>query len=352
MTDPWPVKANIDIKADLTKPAEDITGMAKDTHKGVGKFFYALLGPWIEERIGNAKRGAAQAEKDSLDILAGHARLDEETKTMISIGNVSSVDALCEELEKANSQCKAKRLAAALMAASIEMKQIPEEEVSDEPLNQTFFNHWQAEAELIDDEDLRQWWAHLLVEETKKPNSISPRTLDVAKNLSCEEAALFNEICNFCWNDFLILSDDDNLFDYDRRALFALQDAGLLVSSFCKHSVDGYEYEKGEEKYTILTFLHTNLSIAISRPHCSLSGYQLTKAGRELYKVITKHQNIKHLIFVAKKLRTLYPDSKISIFKSKHPISIDEIQASFISPWDPQISLWQHPYRERGEQIK
>ena len=96
MTDPWPVKANIDIKADLTNPAEDITGMAKDTHKGVSKFFYALLGPWIEERVGKAKRVAAQAEKDSLDILAGRARLDEETKTMVSIGDVSNIDSFGE----------------------------------------------------------------------------------------------------------------------------------------------------------------------------------------------------------------------------------------------------------------
>ena len=41
MSDWWPIKAKL--KADLTKPAEDITGIAKDTHKGVGKLFYALL---------------------------------------------------------------------------------------------------------------------------------------------------------------------------------------------------------------------------------------------------------------------------------------------------------------------
>ena len=125
MSDISPIKANLDIKADLTKSAEDITAMAKGTHKGVSKFFYTLLGPWIEERIGKAKRVAAQAEKDSLDILAGRARLDEETKTMVPIGDVSNIDALCEALENVNSKCKAKRLAAALMTASIEMKQVP-----------------------------------------------------------------------------------------------------------------------------------------------------------------------------------------------------------------------------------
>ena len=178
MCDISPVK--IDINADFTKPAEDITGMAKDTHKGFGKILYAAYGPWVEKRLGEAKRIEAQAERDAAEIKNGISKYDVAEKSMISLPEVSSIDALCVELESVNSTLKAKRLAAALMTASIEMKQVLEEEVSDEPLNQTFFNHWRAEAELIDDEDLRKWWAHLLVEETKKPNSISPRTLNVA----------------------------------------------------------------------------------------------------------------------------------------------------------------------------
>jgi predicted dehydrogenase len=44
---------------------------------------------------------------------------------------------------------------------------------------------------MIDEDELRQWWARILVEEAKKPHSISPRTLDVARRLSKEEALLF-----------------------------------------------------------------------------------------------------------------------------------------------------------------
>ena len=274
----WPIKVLFKLKADLTKPAEDITGMAKDTHKGVGKFFYALLGPWIEERIGKAKRGAAQAEKDSLDILAGHARLDEETKTMISIGNVSSVDALCEELEKANSQCKAKRLAAALMAASIEMKQVPEDEVADEPLNQTFFNHWRAEAELIDDEDLRQWWAHLLVEETKKPNSISPRTLDVVKNLSKSEAKLFEKLSVGIIEDCSLFIDDDGtslLGSYSD--VLILQDAGLISSRRSTLPIDKQK----------VIFSHGMFVVELlDRENHEISCHALTVAGQELCRIL------------------------------------------------------------------
>lgn len=300
MSDWWPIKAKL--KADLTKPAEDITGIAKDTHKGVGKLFYALLGPWIEERIGKAKRGAAQAEKDSLDILAGHARLDEETKTMISIGNVSGVDALCEELEKANSQCKAKRLAAALMAASIEMKQVPEVEVSDEPLNQTFFNHWREEAELIDDEDLRQWWAHLLVEETKKPNSISPRTLDVVKNLSRKEVEIFIKNIVYVYAGGIIQTNKHQAIASDLSEIITLQDAGLVIGAqFLKQHLE-LTCEINNNKYICMMFPDSKKAVAFKAEKISFSCYVLTTAGKELYKMFKKVESLEEIKAIAQEV--------------------------------------------------
>ena len=295
MCDISPVK--IDINADLTKPAEDITGMAKDTHKGVCKFFYALLGPWIEERIGKAKRGAAQAEKDSLDILASHA-----TKTMISIGNVSSVDALCEELEKANSQCKAKRLAAALMAASIEMKQVPEVEVSDEPLNQTFFNHWRAEAELIDDDDLRQWWAHLLVEETKKPNSISSRTLDAAKNLTKLDADLFIKVSCGIIGDAILSGKDGHPINGNYGEILVLQDARLVGYQSSTKSIDCIDDLTVNGKCSYIFSQDNNIAICFKKEKIYYSCYVLTTAGREIHRTFKEKRSLDDFIKIANEI--------------------------------------------------
>ena len=55
MSEISPIKANFDVKADLTKPIEDVASIAKDTHKGLGKVMYALCGPMMEHRIGIAK---------------------------------------------------------------------------------------------------------------------------------------------------------------------------------------------------------------------------------------------------------------------------------------------------------
>lgn len=282
MSNWWPIKAKL--KADLTKPAEDITGMAKDTHKGFGKILYAAYGPWVEKRLGEAKRIEAQAERDAAEIKDGISKYDIAAKEMISLPKVSSIDALCIELESVNSTLKAKRLAAAIFAVGVEIKQIPEEKISDEPLNQTFFNHWRAEAELIDDEDLRKWWAHLLVEETKKPNSISPRTLDVAKNLSQYEAKLFAKLSIGVKINFLLTNDVGVPVLGRFGDILTLQNAGLLNA---QSSVQTQEKgsEDTDKKYFIFEKAGYGVIIS-SKKQTFLSGYGLTSAGRELYRIL------------------------------------------------------------------
>ena len=314
MCDISPVK--IDINADLTKPAEDITGMAKDTHKGFGKILYAAYGPWVAKRLGEAKRIEAQAERDAAEIKDGISKYDIAAKEMISLPEVSSIDALCAELESVNSALKAKRLAAAIMAAAIEMKQIPEEEVSDEPLNQTFFNHWRAEAELIDDEDLRQWWAHLLVEETKKPNSISPRTLDVAKNLSPYEAKLFEKLSLGICENFIITDQNDVPVSGAFSDILTLQDAGLINA---QSSMITQERKSEENSRKYFVFAKAGYVVQIfSKRAAVLKGHSLTKAGRELYNIIqVKQASLSSMIEIA----TIISQNSMNRIASIHEIN-------------------------------
>ena len=306
MSDISPVNANLDLKADLTKPVEDVTEIAKDTHRGLGKLMYALCGPMMEQRIGQAKRIAAQADRDCLDILAGRKDLDENTGKTVPIKDVSSVDALCTELERVDADCKAKRLAAAIMKSATEIKQIPADEISDEPLNQTFFNHWRAEAELIDEDDLRKWWAHLLVEEAKKPNSISPRTLHVARNLSREEANLFQRIAKGYCGGLVLLNPPLNnpLFGNFGEGV-RLQDAGLLMSGMSRR-IDALVLD---QKYQIpLPFLDINIAIVIQASSIILSGYGLSRAGQELISILTLPRTEADVLEIAKHLTVINPN--------------------------------------------
>ena len=319
MTDPLQIR----LKADLTKSAEDITEMAKDTHKGFGKILYAVYGPWIEKRIGETKRIEAQANRDAAEIKDGFSKYDIATRSMISLSEVSSIDALCVELESVNSTLKAKRLAAALMTASIKMKRVPEDEVADEPLNQTFFNRWRAEAELIDDENLRQWWAHLLVEETKKPNSISPRTLDVAKNLAKDEALLFQRLLKGCFGDLILpAADADAIFGsyYDTTLL---NDAGLLqVRSGLTLTWQHQDDTNG--KQILLPFIDANAVIIIETEKIHIIGNPLTRAGIELRDAIKIKRTVNDIITIADKIH-LHSERMLKII-------VCEIQDNIFAP--------------------
>lgn len=326
MKDLFPVKAEVkaEVKADLTKVADSIADISQNSHKGIGKLFYALLGPWIENRVGNAKKTAAQANRDSLDILAGKKQIDAITGQLLPISNEIDVEGLCQELEHINAACKSKRLAAAVMTAATEIRQIPEEEISDKPLNQTFFNHWREEAELIDDEELRSWWSHLLAEEVRNPESISPRTLDVAKNLSRDEARLFETFSKGVVLDDVVLHQEGGHTLFGNFSIvLQLQEAGLLRGecSF-KRSANHVHPVFGDQ--ILIPFFAENFVIIIDQKELNFPGYTLTRAGREIRNIFSYKRSLNDMVKIA---RTII-DNKEKLIVSIHKIVSKQVVSS------------------------
>ena len=287
MSDLLPI--NPEVKADLTKPVENITDMLKGTHKGLGKIYYALIEPWVTNRKAKADMIAAESAREiklleaqtAKDIHEINAGMKEYRYGRLLDIKVTSLPDYYSQVKILNGICDAKRLEAAMFDAAIEINKIPEDEISDEPLNQTFFNHWRAEAELIDDEDLRKWWAHLLVEETKKPNSISPRTLDVAKNLSKREAKTFEKIIRFSLFDVIIVGPDGHPIGGNYSDVLSLQDAGL-IGQISNHYCDGKDFPGMGEKQILMPIQGQNYLLVASGKRISFPCHVLTVAGKEL----------------------------------------------------------------------
>lgn len=288
MSDISPVK--IDIKADLTpaidKIVDTVVAPVTGIHKGITKIISACSGKWFANRDRQVALIAAQTAKDVEDIKSG--KKEYRNGELLNVELAPTMADYYRQISEHNGACDAKRLEAAMFTAAIELYNIPEEEVSDEPLNQTFFNRWRAEAELIDDEDLRQWWAHLLVEETKKPNSISPRTLDVAKNLSQYEAKLFAKLSVGVKLDFLLTNDVGVPVLGRFGDILTLQNAGLLNA---QSSVQTQEKgsEDTDKKYFIFEKAGYGVLIS-SQKQTLLEGYGLTSAGKELYNILSSTQ--------------------------------------------------------------
>ena len=283
------VDVKVDATADLTPAVKAGSDIATNTHKGVSKLFYALCGPWMEGRVRKAELIAAQTSKDCTDIKNGLVTYTGEN--VIPFEPQTTVASSFEALHKLNHASDAKRLHAAMQEAARQILEVPEEQVSDEPLSQDFFNHWRREAEMIDDEALRQWWARLLVEETKAPKSISPRTLDVVKNLSKNEAEVFKTLVRG-EVDGTIPIDAEGRPQFGNYEMFLqMTDAGLLLGSEASRKWNGYKQQNGE-RTVIINPLTSDYAICANGESYGFDCYSLTTAGRQLANIVRPHRTL------------------------------------------------------------
>ena len=264
--------------------------------KGVIKLFRDAFAPRLAIQEGKAKCIAAQYEKDAQDIAAGRKLWKEGS--VVPAPKVSTFGDLCKVMVQNESDYKAKCLERALLVAASIIQKTPDEDISDEPVNQTFLNHWREEAELIDDDDLRELWANLLVEETCKPNSISPRTLSVVKNLSRQDAQAFDKLCQMLItsNSFLI-NERGIPLNGTYGDVLLLQDAGLISQASGGHLVAGETdayigISPKAEEYFLKAFAHK----------IDFSCHTLTTAGFQIARFVKRENVLRNMKIIAKEL--------------------------------------------------
>ena len=211
----------------------------------------------------------------------------------------------------------AKRLHAAIQEAARQISEVPEEQVSDEPLSQDFFNHWRREAEMIDDEALRQWWARLLVEETKTPKSISPRTLDVVKNLSQEEADIFRTMIRGSIAGVIPVDESGHpqFVNYKKRLL--MHEAGLLIPDQSTRTYNQRQTDDGE-MLVVVEFAKSDYLICTTGEKLELRCCVLTMVGRQIARVISNGQTVDEVIGIAKFLGERFKGRRFSVHKINH----------------------------------
>ena len=275
---PVQVKINADVKADATPAIQAAADIVDSPRKGIAKVLNALVGPWVASRERVAALLRAQTEQDCKRIADG--ALTYRDGNLLSMPN-SPTD-IYAALHDLNHQGDAKRLEASILEAVRQISTVPPEQISDEPLSQTFFNRWRREAEMIDEDELRRFWAGLLVEETKRSGSISPKTLDVVKDLSRQDCEVFIRLCKgVVKNELLVTYDNKPVFGVYEDVV-RLQDAGLV--SLLQSSVT-LQPEHGESRITI-SFFNSQLGISVATADFCIDTFSLTKAGDELLRVL------------------------------------------------------------------
>ena len=311
--------ANLDIKADVTPAIQATSDVVSSSNKGIGKLLNAAFGPWIANRERAIALANEQTERDR--------RLIAEGKLAFRDGNLLSIPEansnILVALHELNHQGDARRFQEAMQEAVSQLSGVPDEQISNEPLSQTFFNRWRREAEMIDEDSLRQFWASLLVKETKQPGSITPRTLDVARNLSQEDARLFEHMAKFTCGNALFVDNDGAPPNRQYHDLLQLINAGVLGSQSSRRVFPTHTYDTGQKPCADILFTNDGFLIKCFGDKVQISCHILTNEGFALLKILNIQRSQDDIVAIAKTIEEQSPHRLVSVHRIAH---IDQLE--------------------------
>lgn len=167
-----------------------------------------------------------------------------------------------------------------------------EETCSEDPVEQGWINRFFDSVADISDEDLQKLWGKVLAGEIKQPKSYSLRALETLKNLSKNEAELFQHIAPYIisTNDLSFLSNNTeikkqfNILDGDYIQLASCGLLQMIPFTEINTSVLPHKTQRNFLTETRLLSITNNTS---SEQNLKIKEiYLLTSAGKELFNLL------------------------------------------------------------------
>ena len=177
--------------------AKAIEKLIDYTASGVGSIAGPMIAPWQAERERKAK--LIRAETDA-EILMIQARAQSEARKLaiepglIESGSVTISDHIEQSLKfQATKRITNVRSVVEQTAEAIEGEEVPNEEPNHD-WTARFFDSVQD----VSTQQLQAVWSKILAEEIRSPGSISILTLNIVKNIDLQTAKLFELLCSMC----------------------------------------------------------------------------------------------------------------------------------------------------------
>lgn len=201
-----------------------------------------------------------------------------------------------------------------------------ETDVSKEPVNIDWATRFFDIVQDISDEEMQKLWAQILAGEIKRPKSYSLRTLEVLRNMTKDEAEIFQKVAQFALvqikdREAFIYSDKFVLkeFDVTYSDIIKLVEIGLLQADDST-TTNIYSDNKSDKK---IELVYGDVLIVIFQKNnaekISFPVRLLTTAGRELINLISFTSNIDYIKYLATRIK----NNNVKMSYSKI-ISIDE----------------------------
>lgn len=273
-----------------------------------------LLKPWQTVRVAKA-----QAKSDSIIAI-------EQAKTNAIIEGdtekVQYLEAINERLVNKEKR-RQKNIEEVVSVAGKILE--AEKEVSNEPVNPDWATRFFDIVQDISDDEMQLLWGRILAGEIKQPKSYSLRTLEILRNMTKEEAEIFQKVAQFILVDqdvAFLLNSNNNLkkFGIPYYYIAKLIEIGLLQSG-----------DNVRNTYTTNNSLHINKSCFIygkfvviidQMPEACFFSFPvrlLTTPGKELIKLINIEPNIEYI----KQFATQIKNDEVKVSYAKI-ISINE----------------------------
>ena len=189
------------------------------------------------------------------------------------------------------------------------------ENVSSEPVNPDWMFRFFNSVENISNEDMQKIWGHILAGEIKQPNTYSFRTLEKLKNMTQQEAKVFQKISSlalqnnerkFIFSESSILNKYGVYFSH----LLELEECGLMMTQPLSLKIFVSVKKPG-------TIYNSELLGLISgkedqKQTFSMSVYVFTESGSQLIEAINPEINSQYFIDCLKSIQVNHNDFTVT----------------------------------------
>ena len=180
-----------------------------------------------------------------------------------------------------------------------------EKTVSEEPVNEDWTTRFFDIAQDVSDNEMQCLWGQILAGEIKHPQSYSLRTLEILRNMTKDEAEIFQKVAQFALvqeNAFIYSSNDVlDKFGVSYSFIAKLVEIGLLQSGdFVRQN-----YFSNKTTKVVRGIIYGNLVVWVNqKANAKKISFEIrlfTTPGKELLKLVNIKPNIEYMQEFAKK---------------------------------------------------
>ena len=286
----------VDVNVNLKVPA--LEKLVDYTASGIGAVAGPMLATWRARQDAKAKLIGAQADADSLRLIAGaqaDARRsllapDEPGGGVLEIGT----DGITQRIEFQEKKRQA-NIASVVQEVAAELgdKEVPDHE-PDPDWTARFFNDVQD----VSSKELQRIWSKILAGEVETPGRTSLRTLSILKNMSRKHAEIFSTLSRYVINNSIHEESFSSLTDVLPSSLFIeMQELGLMHGQ-----LDVYRTINLGNDGTVVQKNCNCLLVMEGEPgkEIAIHGHVLTGPGSEMTQFCANESDLEYLKHFAK----------------------------------------------------